>query len=182
MEFHQDRIEAAKSGGAALDQLLTMVWPEAYRLAYAILHDRTLAEDAAQEACARVARKLPALRNAAVFRTWMYRIAANSAISLGRSRKATDELDAAAAYAVQADPTDRLDLYRALATLPVRERAAVLLHYYAGLSSGEIAEACGFPPGSVRFYLMQARRALRKALETDDAVSDFASKGASHGA
>jgi RNA polymerase sigma-70 factor, ECF subfamily len=182
MELNQEMIEAARGGGADLDRLLMLVWPEAYRVAFGILHDRGLAEDAAQDACALISRKLPTLKSAAVFRTWMYKIVANRAISIGRARKATHNLDAASERAVNADPTERLDLYRALAALPLRQRGAVLLHYYAGLSSGEIAEACGFPPGSVRFYLMQARRALRRALATDGEIArELSSKEASHG-
>jgi len=165
MEFDHTLIEGARASEDGLDRLLTLVWPEAYRIAYGVLRDRGLAEDAAQDACAQIARKLPALKDAAVFRTWMYRIVANRAISLGRSRKVTGDLDAASEIGVASDPTDRLDLYRALAALPLQQRAAVLLHYYAGLNSGEIADACGFAPGTVRFYLMQARRALRKALK-----------------
>jgi RNA polymerase sigma factor (sigma-70 family) len=182
MEFNQEIIEAALGGGAELDRLLALVWPEAYRVAFGILHDRGLAEDAAQDACARIASKLATLKSAALFRTWMYKIAANRAISIGRARKATCNLEMASDNTADADPTERVDLYRALAALPLRQRAAVLLHYYAGLNSGEIAEACGFPPGSVRFYLMQARRTLRKALASDATfASDISSKEASHG-
>jgi RNA polymerase sigma-70 factor, ECF subfamily len=182
MELNQQMIEAARRGGTELDRLLAQVWPEAYRVAYGILHDRGLAEDAAQDACALISRKLPTLKNSAAFRTWMYKIVANRAISIGRARKATHNLEAASEHPVNADPTERIDLYRALAVLPLRQRAAVLLHYYAGLNSSEISDACGFPPGSVRFYLMQARRALRKALVTDATIArELSSKEASHG-
>jgi DNA-directed RNA polymerase specialized sigma24 family protein len=61
-----------------------------------------------------------------------------------------------------------LDLYRALAALTPVQRAAVLLHYYGGLRSGEIAEALGVPPSTARFHLMLARRNLRRALAVVD--------------
>jgi RNA polymerase sigma-70 factor, ECF subfamily len=163
-----------------LDRLLTRIWPDAYRIAFGILHDRGLAEDAAQEACALVARKYATLKNAAVFRAWLYKLVVNCAITLGRRRRPVDALETAGERGVASDPTDRLDLYRALAALPLRQRAAVLLHYYAGLNSGEIAEACGFPPGSVRFQLMLARRALRKALAVESSSEPY-SKEAFHG-
>lgn len=180
MEIDRDLIEAARAGGADLDRLLTLVWPDAYRVAFGILRDRGLAEDAAQDACASMARSLSRLQSSDVFRTWMYRIVVNRAITLGRGRHRTDTLDATDACAAASDPTDHLDLYRALAALPLRQRAAVLLHYYAGLNSSEIAAACGFPPGSVRFQLMLARRALRKALAVQSVPESYA-KEASHG-
>lgn len=180
MEIDRELIEGARAGGADLDRLLTCVWPEAYRVALGILRDRGLAEDAAQEACALVARKLGTLKDADVFRAWMYKIVVNGAITLGRRRRPADALETGRERGVASDPTERLDLHRALAALPLRQRAAVLLHYYAGLNSSEIGEACGFPPGSVRFQLMLARRALRKALAVDSTSEPY-SKEASHG-
>ncbi len=180
MEIDRDLIEGARAGGADLDQLLTSVWPDAYRVAFGILRDRGLAEDAAQDACASMVRSLARLQSADVFRTWMYRIVVNCAITLGRRRRLTEAHDTIDASALASDPTDRLDLYRALAALPLRQRAAVLLHYYAGLNSSEIAEACGFPPGTVRFQLMLARRALRKALAVQSVPESY-SKEPSHG-
>lgn len=45
-------VEAAQSGGRAeIERLLQTIWPDAYRLAFAVLGDRQSAEDAAQEGC-----------------------------------------------------------------------------------------------------------------------------------
>jgi RNA polymerase sigma-70 factor, ECF subfamily len=163
---------------AELDRLLTEVWPEAYRIAFGILHDRQSAEDAAQDACALAARKLCTLKDPSVFRSWVHKIVVNRAISLGRRQRTADVLESGDDRGVTSDPTDRLDLYRALAALPLRQRAAVILHYYVGLNSAEIADACGFPPGSVRFQLMLARRALRKALAGDAHTERYAKEAA----
>ncbi|MDQ6932923.1 MAG: ECF-type sigma factor [Candidatus Eremiobacteraeota bacterium] len=57
-----------------------------------------------------------------------------------------------------------MDLYNALAALPHVQRGAIILRYYAGLNSGEIAAAMRLPSSTVRFHLMLARRRLRKAL------------------
>jgi len=56
---------------------------------------------------------------------------------------------------------------RQIAALPLEQRAAVVLHYYVGLKSSEIAAATGLPASTIRFHLMLARRALRKTLELD---------------
>jgi RNA polymerase sigma-70 factor (ECF subfamily) len=145
------------------------VWPEAYRLAFSILRDVGLAEDAAQEACAAMARSLPTLKTASVFSSWMYTIIVNHAITAARRRPHTQTLDALADREIHFDHSDAIDLHRALAALPVVQRGAIILHYYTGLTSGEISAATGLPSSTVRFHLMLARRTLRKALSKIDA-------------
>jgi RNA polymerase sigma-70 factor, ECF subfamily len=157
-------IESARSGGDALDSLIAAVWPEAYRLALGILHDRGLAEDAAQEACATIARSLPSLKNPDAFPAWSYKVIVSHALAAARRRPRAQSLDALADRGICVESTDALALHVALAALSPLQRATILLHYYAGLSSSEIAAAIGLPSSTVRFHLMRARRALRKAL------------------
>jgi len=170
-----DLIESAMAGDAALERLIECIWPEAYRIAFTILQDRGLAEDAAQDACASIARSLSSLKNASVFRSWSYKIIVNRAITTARRRPKTHTLDALADRSVVFDDSDALDLYNALASLPLEQRAAIILYYYGGLKSGEIASATGLPSSTIRFYLMLARRSLRKALsapQLQEALSD----------
>jgi len=169
-------IESARSGGAGLERLITAVWPEAYRIAFSVLRDVGLAEDAAQEACAAMARSLPTLKNAGVFPSWSYKIIVNQAITAERRRPRTQMLDALTDRGIHFDQSDALDLHKALAALPVVQRGAIILHYYAGLTSGEIADATRLPSSTVRFHLMLARRALRKALSTADAPATHPSE------
>jgi RNA polymerase sigma-70 factor, ECF subfamily len=157
-------VERARRDAGALDALIGAVWPEAYRLAFAVLRDHGLAEDAAQEACGAIVRFLPSLKDSGAFRTWSYRIIARHAIDVARRRPRTTDLDSLLERRIDTERTDALDLYVALAALTPLQRAAVLLHYYAGLRSHEIGEALGVRPSTVRFHLMLARRALRKAL------------------
>lgn len=159
-----ETIESARSGEAGLERLMAAVWPEAYRIAFSILRDSGLAEDAAQEACAAIARALPSLKDTRVFRAWSYKIIVNHAITMARRRPRTQTLDMLDGHGIHFDHSDALDLYKALAALPPAQRAAVLLHYYAGLNSGEIAAATGLPSSTIRFHLMLARRTLRKEL------------------
>lgn len=157
-------IERAQEAPKALEPLMAAVWPEAYRLALTILRDRGLAEDAAQEACATIARSLTSLKNLDAFPAWCYKIIVRHALASARRRPHTRSLDALADLSVGFDRSDTLDLYDALAALTPLQRAAILLHYYAGLTSAEIAAATGIPSSTVRFHLMRARRALRAAL------------------
>lgn len=164
-------IEQARAGGAALERLITAIWPEAYRIAFSILRDRGLAEDAAQDACAKIAASLGQLHDSNVFGAWSYRLIARQAISAGRRRRHADALDDIPQPRVEFDRTEAIDLYDALGKLPIVQRAAVILHYYAGFNSGEIAAATGLPASTVRFHLMHARRTLRKALSKDAPAS-----------
>ncbi|MBV9104062.1 MAG: sigma-70 family RNA polymerase sigma factor, partial [Candidatus Eremiobacteraeota bacterium] len=158
-------VEAARRGGPPLEELIRAVWPEAYRIAFAILRDRGLAEDAAQDACAAIAGSVRTLRHENFFATWSYRIITNAAISLVRRRQANQNADTAICYREPFDYSGSLDLQIALDRLSPVQRALILLHYYAGLASGDLAAATGLASSTVRFHLMGARRALRKALE-----------------
>lgn len=164
LDIEDDLIESAKRGGAALERLIIAVWPEAYRIAFVMLRDVGLAEDAAQDACASIARSLPTLRNNGGFAAWSYRIITNHAMTKARQRSRIQTLDTVSDRAIHTDQCDAIDLCEALAALPLAQRAAVLLHYYAGLTSREIAAATGLPASTVRFHLMLARRALHRAL------------------
>lgn len=157
-------IEAASSDSRSLEQLIAAVWPEAFRLAAGILRDRNLAEDAAQEACASMVAGLSSLKSAAAFRTWFYRLVVNEAVTISRRRRDVVTLHEAESEATAFDDAQALDLSNALRHLPEEQRAVVLLHYYVGLNSREIAAAARIPAPTVRYHLMLARRALRRAL------------------
>jgi len=156
-------IEAARNGESErMDCLLRALWPHAYRIARSIVQDDLLAEDAAQEACAVIYRELPRLRSADAFRVWGYRIVAREALRLAKRdavyrRIAEDEHSAP-------DVDARLDVLRAIAALPPQLRAAIVLHYYADLTSREIGCALRIPAATVRFRLAKARKQLSALL------------------
>jgi DNA-directed RNA polymerase specialized sigma24 family protein len=64
-----------------------------------------------------------------------------------------------------------IDLERALAQLPDRQRAVVVLHDVEGFTHDEIAERLAMAPGTSKATLFRARRALRRLL-TDGASND----------
>jgi RNA polymerase sigma factor (sigma-70 family) len=77
-----------------------------------------------------------------------------------RSVPPIDETGAAAPGA------DRIDIERAVARLPRRQREAITLHYLADLSVAEVAALLGIAESSVKSHLGAARAALRERLET----------------
>jgi RNA polymerase sigma-70 factor (ECF subfamily) len=157
-------VDAARTGGRdEIELLLRAVWPDAYRLARAVLGEDQPAEDAAQEACIILYRTIASLRSSAAFRTWFYRIVVREAAELKRRRARTEPAVEAAMTA--ADQTAPIDVWRALAALSHTLREVVVLRYFEDLSSPEIASVLGVPEGTVRFRLMVARQRLRPLLD-----------------
>ena len=66
--------------------------------------------------------------------------------------------------------SDRDALDRAFRRLSVEQRAVFVLHHHVGLSLVEIAETLGVPQGTARSRLHYATRALRAAIDLDDAA------------
>lgn len=164
-------VEAARAGGAAQrDALVEAAWPDAYRLAYAMLRDKHAAEDAAQEACIELCRSIVTLRAAGAFRTWFYRIVVRRA-TLIRRRADRDTLPLVE-EGVSFESDGAIDVWRALATLRRELRDVVVLRYFEDLNSREIASVLGIPDATVRFRLMSARRALRPLLD-DETTAAF---------
>jgi RNA polymerase sigma-70 factor, ECF subfamily len=156
-------VEAAQRGSPAdIDALVEAVWPDACRLAYAILGDRASAEDAAQEACITMYRSITSLRSAAAFRVWFYRILVRAAS--GVREKSRRQQPNAEDLSYRVDDAASIDVWRALAALPKHLRDVVVLRYFEDLSSREIASVLRIPDGTVRFRLMIAMRRLRPLL------------------
>jgi len=141
--------------------------------AWYMLGDRAEAEDVAQETFIRLMAKAADWRTGGPkLRTWLYRVAVNLCIDRRRARR-TEPLDA---IAERADPsadepevTRRLDhgraVRRGLAMLPERQRLALALVHFQGLTNIEAAEALETSVDALESLLARARRTLRAALE-----------------
>jgi len=154
-----------------LDRHLAAVTAFCYRQ----LGDRSEAEDAAQDTFLKVWQAAAGWKPEAKPTTWIYRIAVNQCIDRHRKRRPQADLDAAADVA-SADPNPeqaatRADLDRkvrtAMEALPERQRLALVLCHYQGLSQAEAAEILGTGVGAVESLLGRARRELKKLLAAD---------------
>jgi RNA polymerase sigma factor (sigma-70 family) len=65
---------------------------------------------------------------------------------------------------------DRDDLMGRLMRLPGRQRAAVVLRYYGGLTDLEVADTLGCSPGTARGYLSRALATMRVQLDSDTSL------------
>ncbi|MCU0906302.1 MAG: RNA polymerase sigma factor [Rhodobacteraceae bacterium] len=149
--------------------------PRAYRHALRVLGDRTEAEDVAQEAMLRLWQQAAHWQQGeAQVSTWVYRVTANLCTDRLRRRRTRGTVDLEAA----GDPPDgapgaeaRLHaaarteaLQSALATLPDRQRQAVVLRHIEGLGNPEIAEILGIGVEAVESLTARGKRALAAVL------------------
>jgi RNA polymerase sigma-70 factor (ECF subfamily) len=149
---------------ASVEALLAAVWDDAFRIARAIVPDDSDAQDAAQDACAIVYATIASLRSADAFPAWFYRIVVRCATRLAKRRvRGSPGIEHVAS--MPAAPLDRIDLQNAIEALPLGLRIPLILHYFADLSTADIARAMRIPSGTVRFRIMLARRRLRPLLE-----------------
>jgi RNA polymerase sigma-70 factor (ECF subfamily) len=143
-----------------------------YALALRMTADATQAEDLTQEIFVRAWQKLSTFRGDSSFSTWLHRLAVNLVIQDRRSHvrrlaRITPLADMEGFDRGVPDvPTGpRIDLERAIATLPPGARTVFLLHDVEGYKHEEIARRTGSAVGTVKAQLFRARRLLRKVLD-----------------
>jgi RNA polymerase sigma-70 factor (ECF subfamily) len=160
-----DIIAAALTGDeSAAEQLVAAVWPGCFRLAATVIGDPSLAQDAAQEACVIVLRKIRGLRNADAFDAWLYRVVMREAARV-RRRHATVAAHQTFEHVFERDDTASVDVRNALASLPPDLRDVIVLFYFNDLKSEEIAPILGIAHATVRTRLARARERLRGPLD-----------------
>jgi RNA polymerase sigma-70 factor (ECF subfamily) len=167
-------VRAAQGGSErAVEELFARHWPDAYRTALLIAHDRAAAEDIAQEAFVSALRALPRFDRARPLRPWLHRIVANRAIDWARARKLRAEVTAEALPEPAAPPVDLGlgDIGPALARLTPEHRAVVVMRFLLDLTPGEIAAALEIPRGTVNSRLRRGLDALGGVLGEDGGAS-----------
>lgn len=138
------------------------------------------AEEIVQDCFLQVWRHAPSWRgDGARFTTWLYRVVVNRSISYGRKRRFAP-LDEALevpspqpdAYAETAARQMAARADTAIAALPERQRAALSLCYYQGLTCAEAAEVLQVSVSAMESLLVRARRVLRSQLSTPGQAED----------
>ena len=161
-------VEAARRGDAEAFGTLyqryyaTMVW-----LAYSILLDRNLAEDAAQQAFVNACEKLASLKRVDRFGAWLSQICRNEAYQLLRNRQRSVPQPACETTCVTESAVDGPDLgmvKEAIDQLAPMYREIVVLHYYNRMDYRQIAVTLGVAGHTVRGRLFRARRQIERIL------------------
>ena len=127
------------------------------------------AQELTQEAFVRAWQKLASFRFESAFSTWLHRLAVNVALMDLRARDPEDNVETDLLEAAM-DPVtpfcagERADLERAVAQLPPRARAVLVLHDVEGWKHEEIGRELGMAVGSSKAQLHRARGLLRRKL------------------
>ena len=165
--------EKARHGDrSAFEALVRAGSSRLYAVAYRILRDADLADDALQETLVTVWDDLPALRDPASFDAWTTRILCRCCYRVAkRERRASLPLVAGAGVATtstfESEIADHDEMEGAFRRLSPEHRAVLVLHYYLDLTLSEIAETLSLRPGTVGSRLHYATRSLRAALESE---------------
>ena len=151
-----------------LEDLYVRHLPGAVRVASLITGDADLAQDIAHDAFLRSVGRFRHLRQPDAFEAYLRRAVVNACTSHFRRRKVeTAYLRGEARGAAAADGPDhgrRDELRVALSALPARQRAAVVLRYYADRSEHQAGEARGCSEAAVRSMVARAMESLRERI------------------
>jgi RNA polymerase sigma-70 factor, ECF subfamily len=167
-------VRAQDGDRAALAALVERHEPRVRRLAGYLLNDPQDAEDAAQEALAKVLIRIDQFRGEARFATWLYSLVTNTCRDLGerQRRRQHQALETAPEVASTLGPHDlacqreqRAELARELEGLSNDQRHVMVMKDVLALSYEEIAEVLEMPVGTVKCHAHRGRARMRRALE-----------------
>jgi RNA polymerase sigma-70 factor, ECF subfamily len=167
-------VKRAKDGdGRALEALCERHAPRVEKLAGHMLRDPEDAQDAAQEALAKLCKNIRQFRGESQFSTWLHRLTINACRDVANRRRARlwEPLDEDRRATTEADPVGEADLAelrselsRCLAELSPEQARVVVLKDGLGLSFEEISAASGMPVGTAKCYAHRGRNRLRDKL------------------
>jgi RNA polymerase sigma-70 factor, ECF subfamily len=143
-----------------------------YNLAFRMVGNAADAEDLLQDIFLTVYRKLESFRGASALSTWLYRLGMNVCLDRLRSKaarqdQATDTLDERLGNTPGANTltgVSRIDLERAIQSLPEGSRAAFLLHDVEGFDHTEVGQILGVAEGTSKSQVHKARLRIREYL------------------
>jgi RNA polymerase sigma-70 factor (sigma-E family) len=147
-------------------ELVHASWPALYRTAYLMLGDRDLAEDLVQTALAKTYASWGRVRDVGAARGYARTTMVNTAASWFRKKGWRNEHPTETLWdqTYDQDPSVRPTIMHALAQLPPRQRAVVVLRYYDDLSIADTAKALGCAEGTVKSQTSDALTRLRTLL------------------
>ena len=141
------------------------------RTAYLMCHDWHLAQDLTQITLAKMYAVWGRIRHTANLEAYSRRILLNAVFDLRKRRSGSEvvlaELPEPPARHPEGDPELHVTLMAALETLPVRDRAVVVLRHWEDLSVNAVAEILGVTPSVVKMQNMRALSKLRILLGED---------------
>ena len=145
----------------AFEALYRAEWHRLVRVAYLLVGDREVARDVVQDAFVRVHGRWASVREPEAY---LRRAVVNGCHSTHR-RRSTERSNAPRLVAIPTTELGHDDLADAVAALPHRQRAAIVLRFYADLTEADIAAAIGCRPGTVGPLIHRGLTRLREVIE-----------------
>jgi len=143
-------------------------------LAYSMLADRDLAEDAAQEVFAIACRDIGSLKSKERFAAWLAGICRNVSRQMLRANKGKPVAVGDNPAAQKRDDTEdrREVIRRAVWSLREADRELIVMRYFDGFSQGQISEVLDISPQAVNGRLVRAKRKIAKYLKRNGLTGD----------
>jgi len=166
-KLQTELVEAALNGSIdSFAQLARRYYASMVAIAYSILADHQLAEDAAQEAFARALINLSKLRKLDKFAPWLAQICRNVARDMvAANARSINPGDLHQAPAGNKPDDDVYAVRRAIEQLPPRAREVIVLRYYNGLSYEEISSVLGISGPTINGRLTRAKQKIERYLK-----------------
>ena len=175
--MHGALVDRARKGDVeAFDALARAVGGRCMGIAFRILRDTNVAEDAVQAALIVAWREIRNLRDADRFEPWLHRILTRECYAEARrSGRWSTTLRMLPAPEFAGDSTssvdDRDQIDRAFRRLTLEQRAILVFHHYLDLPLVEVANRLAIPLGTAKSRLHHATAALRASVEADARAS-----------
>lgn len=173
------RLKNGDIGG--LEILVARYQHKAVQTAFLITHDEQVADDVVQETFVRLYQRIRQFDEARPFEPYLLRSVSNAALNAAKKTRRWvqigdgSEVEGLAELLTEATSVEdqaeyarlREQIFKALASLSPRERAAIVQRYYLGMSEKEMAENFSAAPGTVKWLLNTARERLRSLLRPE---------------
>jgi RNA polymerase sigma-70 factor (ECF subfamily) len=159
--------ESAQRGdGESFTELCRRYYAAMVAIGHSIIGDRHLAEDAAQQAFATAAVKLPELRDTERFASWLGVICRNAANDIGRKQRVVFNADNLSRLpAEQNEIRDTTAIKDAVAGLSPEAREVIYLRYYDGLTYERISKVLGITEEAINGRLRRAKEKIAEHLK-----------------
>jgi RNA polymerase sigma-70 factor (sigma-E family) len=166
----EERLLVAEAEGGRLGELYARHAPGAVRLAYLLTGDHALAEDLVQEAFVRLYGRFRDLRDPEAFAAYLRATVVNLARSHFRRRRverAYLQREGVPPGSSSEEVGRRQEMWEALQSLPLRQRAAIVLRYYEDLTEAQTADVLRCPVGTVKSLVSRGIERLRDGMRGD---------------
>jgi RNA polymerase sigma-70 factor (ECF subfamily) len=172
MASNEELMQAVADGDMdAFGEIVRRHQTSAWNAAWRLLGDAAEAEDAAQDAFMKILQAAPRYRPTATFRTYLYRVVTRLCLDRLEKKRPqyagglpTAEAGSLAPPELLVEREAKAAVHRALDALPARQRTAIVLKHFEGLSYQQIAGAMDTSPKAVERLLARAREELHRRL------------------